>query len=633
MNTFTRISQLTGIALAFGFALPSTAQIDDAAIRSVLIRVANRQLRATVSGSAPRTLADGSYPLATTLTDATDAAKPAGIEWDYPWGVNLYGLLQAYRATGNTNYLNFVLDHNRIVGRYYFWLRSLHDSLVSTSGLSSFQQSTALREFFILDRLDYCGSMTAQMLEGVLRYSDAITVEQLEMAQTTARWIAGGGQSRLPDGTLWRTNASPNYTIWADDLYMSCPFLIRWYQYTGDPRYLDDAARQITNMAGYLQDTDGLWFHGYFYNTHSVSGYKWGRANGWAMVATVETLSVMPTNHPARPALLDILRRHIEGVKAVQAPSGMWRQILNDPTLWEETSCSAMFSYSIARAVNRGWIDATNLDVARRAFAGISQHVDQYGAVLDTCRGTGIGTTRTFYLNRSRPYDDMHGRGAVMLAAAEILLHPKLGVAAEPGGAAVSWHAGIPDATLECSSNLVDWAACGRAPATTAAWENLVEDSEADSAFYRLHLASPAYPEPPLEFEAEALAWTANGASATVSSTDTNASGGEFITLDSDTIGDYLEFTLTNVPAGEYRLKFSFKSGPDRGQVAVTVDGQPAGSPVDEYWYATSYPLIDLGSIDLDSSGNHTVRLTVAGKHAASAGYIICADRFLLVPR
>jgi len=53
----------------------------------------------------------------------------------------------------------------------------------------------------------------------------------------------------------------------------------------------------------------------------------------------------------------------------------MWRQVLDHPELWEETSCTAMFAYSIARAVNRGWIEPAHMAVARRAFGGIAQQV------------------------------------------------------------------------------------------------------------------------------------------------------------------------------------------------------------------------------------------------------------------
>ena len=84
---------------------------------------------------------------------------------------------------------------------------------------------TALSEFMAIDRLDYCGAMTAQMLEGALRHTGTMTNLQAFVGQTTANWVSTG-QARLPDGTLWRPTSSD--TIWADDLYMSCPFLIRW---------------------------------------------------------------------------------------------------------------------------------------------------------------------------------------------------------------------------------------------------------------------------------------------------------------------------------------------------------------------------------------------------------------------
>ena len=160
--------------------------------------------------------------------------------------------------------------------------------------------------------------MTAQMLEGALRHANAPTIEQVQMAMVTANYISSGQPRDQRHHSTGRNGAR---TIWADDLYMSCPFLIRWYQYTGNTNFLDDAANQVIGMAGYLQDTNGLWYHGYYCTNHYVNGIKWGRANGWAMVTTAEVLSVMPTNHPARATLLNILRRHIAGVEAVQAPT------------------------------------------------------------------------------------------------------------------------------------------------------------------------------------------------------------------------------------------------------------------------------------------------------------------------
>jgi rhamnogalacturonyl hydrolase YesR len=84
-----------------------------------------------------------------------------------------------------------------------------------------------------------------------------------------------------------------------------------------------------------------------------------------------------------------------------------------------------MFAYGIARAVNRGWIDASNMDFARKAFAGLAKNVTAEGVVKGTCQGTSIGRTLDFSVKRPQPDDDPHGRGPVMLAGAEILLAGK----------------------------------------------------------------------------------------------------------------------------------------------------------------------------------------------------------------
>ncbi len=395
--------------------------ISDSAISNVINSVANHW---------QHPLADGSYPVATHLPEAQAAAEPVGINWEYAWGVNLAGQLHVTDATGNQTFENFVLNHNLICARYFVWLKDLTNTLADTSGLRNFQRkSNVLGTFFILDRLDYCGAMAAQMLEGALHHAKGLSSEELQMAKTTADHICKV-QSRLPDGTLWRSTAQGG-TIWGDDLYMSCPFLVRWYQHTGDTNLLNDAAQQVINMAGYLQDTNGLWFHGYYQRTHSVNGIKWGRANGWEMIATTDVLSVLPANHPARSKLLDILRRHIAGVETVQASDGMWHQVLDHPEVWEETSCTAMYAYSIARAVNHGWIDATNMAVARKAFAAIAQmEVSPTGVVSNICPGTSLNTNIAYYTNKiSLPptTDDRHGPGLVMLAGAEILLAQKTG--------------------------------------------------------------------------------------------------------------------------------------------------------------------------------------------------------------
>ena len=624
-----RLATRLGLLFLFvGFAFRAAAQTNDlsgktdASIRTVISLVASNQLK---------TLADGNYATVRSLSAAQSATKPTGITWEYAWGVGLYGMLHVKDATGNTSFDNFVVKHNLICARYYRWLNGLRTTVTNATPaqLATFYGTTALKPFMAIAKLDDCGAMTAQMLEGARNHTGTMTNLQAFVAQTTANWIAGGGQSRLPDGTLWRPERSD--TIWADDLYMSCPFLIRWYQYTGNTNYLNDAATQVVNMAGYLQDTDGIWYHGYYYDTHSVNGIKWGRANGWAMVTEVEVLSVMPTNHPAYAVLLDILRRHIAGIESVQDADGMWHQVLDHPEVWKETSCTAAFSYSIARAVNRGWIDPSHMAVARKGFAGLCQYVTSSGVVNQVCPGTSLTNILSYYTTTLQPAsNDRHGPGPVMLAGAEILLHPQTGIAATNNQVEVSWNAGLTNFVLETTTNLVDWSGSNDTYFANALWQNVATDSIDPYKFYRLRFPPPPVPSL-LGFEAESLAYVTNGATASVSS-DTNASGGSLVVLNGSGAGNYIEFAIPNVPAGAYRFVLGFKANKDCGQLNLTVDGNLLGTTLDQYWPTNFYPLVEFGATNFAVVGDHAVRLTVTGKSDASTNYTLTADKFLLLP-
>lgn len=406
------------LALSSAGRLGAAETIGDDAIRDVLKAVSRHQLHA---------LKDGDYAPVASVEALQAARAPDGVTWNYPWGVTLYGVQRSTDFTRDDEVENFALEHNRIAARYYAFLEAERAKL-GAEPMKAFR--SRIGGLMNLGSLDSCGAMGNQMLEGILRHREQETPEEKVAVARIADWIVNR-QDRLPDGTLWRSRSDGGAkpwkpgTIWMDDLYMACPFLARWSQYTGDPKYLDDAAGQILRMAARLQDADGVWFHSYFVNEGKHSPFKWGRANGWGVVATVEVLSAMPASDPLRPKLIEVLRRHLEGVKRLQAADGMWHQVLDHPELWEETSCTAMFAYGFARAANRGWIDASNMEVARRAFAGLRSQVTPEGVVKGTCAGTNIGIELSYYADRPRPDDDLHGRGVVLLAGSEILAGAK----------------------------------------------------------------------------------------------------------------------------------------------------------------------------------------------------------------
>jgi rhamnogalacturonyl hydrolase YesR len=390
-------------------AAPALAQetITDAQIRDVITRVARHQL-------VP--LTDGDYAPVTSIEQAGAARPPQGIAWFYPQGVMLYGMARSTDITGDKEVGQFVTRHNQVAASYYHWLAGLERQFGKAG--TDFVRTTKIKQLMELGSLDSCGAMGNALLDEIMRHPDSVTAEEREVLARIADWVANR-QARAPDGTLWRP--ARGNTVWPDDLYMGGVFLVRYGLYTHDNRHIDDAARNIINQAALEQDSDGLWFHGYFEDTKTHAPFKWARGNGWVTVTLAETLSAMPDNDPLRPQLIAILRKQVDGIRPLQTPSGMWRQILDKPELWEETSATAMFAYGIARAVHRGWLPASDMAMARRAFAGVAKNVTAEGAVQNTCAGTSIGTTLEFYINRPRPDDDPHGRGPTLLAGTELL--------------------------------------------------------------------------------------------------------------------------------------------------------------------------------------------------------------------
>jgi rhamnogalacturonyl hydrolase YesR len=141
---------------------------------------------------------------------------------------------------------------------------------------------------------------------------------------------------------------------------------------------------------------------------------------------------VLPKDHPQRTQLLNIFRAHAAGLRRVQAPSGLWHQLLDRPDSYEETSASAMFVFALTRAINRGWISReTWAPIVLRAWNGLKTKVNSTGQVEGTCIGTGLGWDDTFYLNRPTDVNAAHGYGPIFLAGSEVIRllkeHPEVG--------------------------------------------------------------------------------------------------------------------------------------------------------------------------------------------------------------
>jgi rhamnogalacturonyl hydrolase YesR len=274
--------------------------------------------------------------------------------------------------------------------------------------------------------LDDCGAMGAAILETNLRHNIQFSHNLNDLVEMIGNFVTKI-QYRLEDGTLWRPDSPDGLTIWSDDLYMGLPFLIRWAEYKHDPSVLDDAADQILKYASRMQDADGVWFHAYYVDKKQHTCCKWGRGNGWVAVAITEVLSVLPKDHPKYAEVFNVYKKQLDGLIKLQSADGLWNQVLDHPELsWgTETSCSAQYTYAIARGINRGWLDAaTYTPVVKRSLAGLSDtsRISLKGELLKVGASTSIGQDINYYnqlaVEKEKSYS--HGSGLALFALTEM---------------------------------------------------------------------------------------------------------------------------------------------------------------------------------------------------------------------
>jgi rhamnogalacturonyl hydrolase YesR len=273
-------------------------------------------------------------------------------------------------------------------------------------------------EFFTMDELDDFGAMSASIIDV---YQTVKKPEYKAYLDKAAKHLTEE-RLRLGDGTLVRKFPYQN-TLWADDLYMSVPFLARMGKLTGQGKYFDDAAKQVINFNKYLWDADReIYWHTWYSDVKRNGVAHWGRCNGWIMLAQIHLLDRLPQNHPKRKELMQLLERQIMGIARYQNAEGLWHQVLDKNDSYTESSCTAMFVYGIAHAVNQGWIDKRYASIAKTGWEGLKKYkINELGQLKDICVGTGIQDNLVFYYNRPVGLNEKHGTGPLLDAGVEIL--------------------------------------------------------------------------------------------------------------------------------------------------------------------------------------------------------------------
>lgn len=328
----------------------------------------------------------------------------------YEWGVTYAGMLAAGGATGDKRYKDYVNKRLTL-------LANLAPATLARMK-SNPQSKSPVRGMLEPHALDDIGAVCAAIVKAKHEGLQADVKPLLDSCVTFIRTK----EHRLSDGTLARVRPQVD-TLWLDDLFMAVPALAQLGKLTGDASYFDDAVKQVEQFSKRMfNERKGIYMHGWVQGMDVHPEFHWARANGWAVMTMVELLDVLPKDHPGYPMVLKQLRAHVKGLASYQDGTGLWHQLLDRNDTYLETSATAIYAYSMARAINKGYIDKMAYAPAvMLAWNAVATKVNAKGQVEGVCVGTGMGFDPAFYAYRPVNVYAAHGYGPVLLAGAEII--------------------------------------------------------------------------------------------------------------------------------------------------------------------------------------------------------------------
>lgn len=217
-------------------------------------------------------------------------------------------------------------------------------------------------------------------------------------------------QALLDKGLTWQTR------FWIDDMYMISAVQSQAFYVTKDRKYIDRAAAEMVAYLDKIQCPNGLFYHA------ADAPFFWGRGNGWMAVGMTELLSMLPDDNPNKPRIMESYRKMMDTLRMYQKEDGLWAQLLDDKTVWTETSGSAMFVYAMIKGVRKGWLDADiYAPLVRKAWIALVKYIDEKGDIAGVCEGTNRTNDRQFYLNRRTLPGNMHGQAPLLWCATAFL--------------------------------------------------------------------------------------------------------------------------------------------------------------------------------------------------------------------
>ena len=326
-------------------------------------------------------------------------------QWFYAVMVGHFGLLQAGKILDNKDYMNYFADSMQNMARFFDYMQF---------EAQEFGETTFMPRSIKLDNLDSIGTIGMNMCE---LYKLNSRSEALNCIDVLAK-AAKENIPRFEDGTYCRPT-----DMWADDTFMSCPFLVRVGLVKKDKAYFEEVVRQLLGCKKRLWMGDKKIFsHIFFLNSQMPNRIPWGRGNGWVFVTLSDVLENMPKDTPGRDELIELYKEFAVGITENQDEEGLWHQVLTRPDSYQETSCTGMFIIGLCRGIRNGWLGEEYKEKVLKAYNSLlSKKIDKSGNVYDVCMGSGNSMNEEYYINLGAIDNDDHGTGIILNAIAEMI--------------------------------------------------------------------------------------------------------------------------------------------------------------------------------------------------------------------
>lgn len=342
-------------------------------------------------------------------------------KWSYTPGLVLQAISRVYEQNQDRDLLNYIYKYS--------------DSLIAEDGtISTYKLSN-----YNLDMIK-SGDIIYYLNN---KKSEA---KFLKVMDTLHKQLQG--QPTTSEGGYWHKKIYP-YQMWLDGVYMAEPFHTKYAStLVKDQKLKEEIYNHIVKQFDLIEKNSkdkstSLYFHGWDESKEQrwanketgLSQHFWSRGMGWYSMALVDVLDYLPKEHKGYHKLVGYLNGLAEAiVKYQDAKTGTWYQIVNLPNKegnYLEATGTSMFTYALAKGVNKGYLPAKYLENAEKAYQGILDNfitVQENGVVnLNRCcavAGLGGNPYRDgsfeYYIGEKIRANDPKGTGPFIMASLEL---------------------------------------------------------------------------------------------------------------------------------------------------------------------------------------------------------------------